>query len=293
MAGSNLREFVIAHTTLRQQQQQVTQHNKASRAARDNLASIILEQSEDDSGDAPIVAHIGDVEGKPRFLAVNPNPPPRVCLSEKALLKLVDSLQPGAFAPYIAALQQGAMVPVRALIKDAVLGQLTQPAKSSQVKLLKRAPKGVRVLDLQHGLDEEQQQWVQQCLTAAPSLTPLRRKAQELAKGVQQELPAAAAPNFQQPLVLNVSADEQRRMLLHAAPRVKKPAITKARFEQFFQSMKNDRLEQLVSATSADPGALCDLCKRLLPALVCAMKEWQAQHAETSVDLKLKDIKPQ
>ena len=128
-------------------------------------------------------------------------------------------------------------------------------------------------------------------VTAPKTLVALRAQQAELAERVRQSLPGADAPDYKQELVVNL-ADGQERLLLKNATKFRKPPINKATFLEFMAAVDFAKLDKVVTADTLEPEEVCTLAKRVLPAILKAMNEWQARHAAHTTQLRLLPTKP-
>lgn len=278
-----LREFIKSTTKLREESAKYDAARKQRTQARRQLKNTILPQLQQESAsqqDQIIVAQLQPSNrGKPQYMAVT-TPSPSLNLSDKSLQSCVSGLDTTHVKTVIANLDPNDMVSVRKIISDAILLQLTRPGKP-QVKLLKRLPKRARVVQLPP-LDAEQQEWVDACIQLLPPIAPLRKQEKQLNAQLQECIPGAQAPGFAAPIVVNLGADlGVCNMTLRYKPELgAKPKLNRELLLQFLDKMQSSRLEKLVSATSANPEELTAISQRIMPALVRAVRDWQAQHRQ-------------
>lgn len=282
-----LREFIVSSTKLKEESAKYDAVRKQRIQARAQLKGQILPQLQQqsdlipDSGKRPIVAaqlKPSQPGAKAQYMTLCTTGP-SLNLSDKSLQACVGGLDASHVKAVISNLDPNDMVPVRKIITDAILLQLTRPGKT-QVKLLKRVPKSARIIQLP--LDAEQQQWVDACVQSLPPITELRKQEKQLNAQLQGCLPGAQDPNFKKPIVVNLGQDQGvcRMMLRYKPEPGAKPKLNRDLLLQFLDKMQSTRLEQLVSASSANPDELTAISQRIMPALVRAVRDWQAQHRQ-------------
>lgn len=279
-----LREFIVSCTKLKEESAKYDAARKQRNQAREQLKNTILPQlqSAPDTGQLIAAQLQPSTQGaKPQYMTLCKTQP-SLSLSDKSLQACVGGLDPGNVKAVISGLDPHDMVPVRKIITDAILLQLTRPGKT-QVKLLKRVPKTARIIQLPT-LDAEQQQWVDACVQSLPPITSLRKQERQLNVQLQECLPGAQDPGFKKPIVVNLGDDQGvcRMMLRYKPEPAVKPKLNRELLLQFLDKMQSTRLEQLVSVASADPDELTGLSQRIMPALVRAVRDWQAQHRQPS-----------
>jgi hypothetical protein len=126
----------------------------------------------------------------------------------------------------------------------------------------------------------------------APRVKELAAKDTDLSAMLQTSLRGADRPDYVQPLTVNMEGDVRQSYLLRASTRTKKPAVTGARVLEFVTAAQHDLLDATVTATTVDAAGLRALTQRLAPAIRAAIRQWQAQHAQTVSRLRITGGKP-
>jgi hypothetical protein len=275
-----LREFIVSCTKLKEESAKYDAARKQRNQAREQLKNTILPQLQN-SPDQVVAAQLQpSAQGaKPQYMTLCKTQP-SLSLSDKSLQACVGGLDPSNVKAVISSLDPNDMVPIRKIITDAILLQLTRPGKT-QVKLLKRVPKSARIVQLP-ALDAEQQQWVDACVQSLPPISTLRKQERQLNAQLQECLPGAQEAGFKKPIVINLGEDQGVcRMVLRYKPEPGvKPKLNRDLLLQFLDKMQSTRLEQLVSSASANADELAAISQRIMPALVRAVRDWQAQHRQ-------------
>lgn len=280
IAGT-LTTYVNTSRCITQQQAQASELRKKRRAAKAALEGIALEQSEaggDDDATMPAAIKLGDTS---QYLVVSSRP--RTNVSVRGLMTCKDALTPADFA---GAVSGEALVPMRTIITNAILAKLT--VNKTEVKWAKKPPASARVVDIE--LDDEQRSWVDISVASVPpprALAQLRAQKAELEERVRQSLPGCSDPNFLQELIENSPDGPHKLVLVNGRPKHTGPKINKATFLEFMAATKHDRLDQVVSAATLAPEEACALAKRVLPAILKAMNEWQARHTTSAPQFAL------
>lgn len=264
-----LRDFVFTSMELEEQSRAQRQSRQATKEAHRHVAALLNENEavalEDDT-----------------FL-VKRTPAPRVKLSEGALAAVSEHICDQDFG-FIRDMAAGDVVPIKDIVTRAILNKLTH-TPPPVTRVVRRLPRGTNVVEL----DEEQQQWVAACQRAvAAPVGSLRKTSQALVSQLQQAMPSATEPDFQRPIVMNVG-EEQRHLVLRAVTKTKKPSMTQERLLAFLDALQSQHLDRVVSTSSVQPSELVALIKRIMPALVQAIKEWKASHAVVTMGLTVKD----
>ena len=187
-----------------------------------------------------------------------------------------------------------ARVPAKQVIAHAVLRALARLAGSaetrSEYKLTLKAGAGADTREPAARPPGD----VAAALAAATAPDELAPRAKELAAKdidlsamLQTSLRGADRPDYVQPLTVNMEGDARQSYLLRASTRTKKPAVTGARVLEFVTAAQHDLLDATVTATTVDAAGLRALTQRLAPAIRAAIRQWQAQHAQTTSRLRI------
>jgi DNA polymerase III delta prime subunit len=299
-----LKEFVVTHHQLAEVRQQRSAAAKARRAA---LARVLEYVTALPAVQAAMAAReraitVPLLAGEAQYTATlraRGGFKPGSSVSDAALEAAMEGVTEADMrdaAAFLCAKQ--ARVPAKQVIAHAVLRALARLAGSaetrSEYKLTLKAGAGAdtresAVVDAYRPPGD-----VAAALAAATAPDELAPRAKELAAKdidlsamLQTSLRGADRPDYVQPLTVNMEGDARQSYLLRASTRTKKPAVTGARVLEFVTAAQHDLLDATVTATTVDAAGLRALTQRLAPAIRAAIRQWQAQHAQTTSRLRI------
>lgn len=294
-----LKEFVVTHHQLAEVRQQRSAAAKARRAALARVLEYItsLPAIRDAMAAREPTITVPLLAGEAQYTATlraRGGFKPGSAVSDAALEAAMEGVTEADMrdaAAFLCAKQ--AHVPAKQVIAHAVLRALARLAGSSASPEYKLTLKAGAAGDAGQPAMRPPSD-VAAALAAATAPDELAPRAKELAAKdtdlsamLQTSLRGADQPNYVQPLTVNMEGDARQSYLLRASTRTKKPAVTGARVLEFVTAAQHDLLDATVTATTVDAAGLRALTQRLAPAIRAAIRQWQAQHAQTTSRLRI------